>query len=979
MKNSHFFWAITLLLILSLSSVYAADRSNWNEYKAPVVTEVQPSGSREITVYLQAVTGTDGADKLLVELFENNSLIKKKNLGKSKNVERQTTFDMTHSGTYSLKITASRKEESTEVESQIFTFDYILPLDSPQVDAKNVGSKTLTVSWGKVDEAQYYEVLIKDYNTGSIVVTQTTKDCEISFTNLEQNKTYLIEVSAVRNGEKSTSSGLKKTAKDQVDRSWYFTWFGQSTKETLNHYELLDSDDLKVKLYAGSRTEQGGKFTTFHDGISFYYTKIDAQTENFELTATFTVDWINPNPDGQEGFGLLILDSIGTHGVSSVNNYTNSVGLIATKFEERINNVKYSGKDVLGARFVTDITPEILSQGDSAIAENAKSETHAFSYDQNHFVKTGDVYTLTIKKDNTGYHCIFIRPEEDKEWVTNEDGEYERKVYPEQFTLYGTDSLLQLDPTYLYVGFAAARWCECTISDVKLTITDPKTDPPAEEKPADLVALYTKINSPSGYYTRQYPFAFTANADGYITVKQSGSSHIYIDNMPVKANEDFCQTINLLSDTNNLYVIFTPDPNYRPGENQVIAQFNEETQKNEENYSPTYLYQDVTVREISGSTIYVSPKGFGFNSGTKSSPLDLETALKYCKPGQTIELAGGTYNLAKQIVIERGNNGTADAPKILKSAQNEEVTLKFVKTALKGGIVIWGDYWIFQDFDICNTPDNIKGLQVGGNYNIIKNITAYNCGDTGIQISGSSSETFDKWPHDNLILSCISHDNSDSANNNADGFAAKLTCGEGNVFDSCIAYCNIDDGWDLYSKIETGRIGVVTIKNCIAYKNGSLSTGLGNGDGNGFKLGGDGIAVAHVIENSIAFSNNANGITSNSNPAVRVYNCTLYGNGNRNLTLYGKGSDARLYELEGVLSIGGALSDDISEMPSLASTSNYLCNGNVGINSLGERLDSSIFTSVDTKNLSITTKDGKINLNGLFSQSTTSGAHFNLL
>ena len=971
MKKFLFF---ALLVVLSLGCSYAADRSNWNEYKAPVVTGVQPSGSREITVYLQAVTGTDGADKLLVELSENNSLIKKKNLGKSKNVERQTTFDMTHSGTYTLKITASRKEESSVFESAVYTFDYLLPLDAPQVSARNMGKGFLTISWDKVDEAQYYEVLLQDYNSQAVVKAATTEKCEISFSDLQQDKAYSIVVSAVRGEEKSSSVALKKTARNEVDRTWQFTWFGQSTKETLNHYELLDSDALKVKLYAGSRTEQGGKFTTFHDGISFYYTKIDAKKENFELTATFTVDWINPNPDGQEGFGLLILDSLGSYGVSSVNHYTNSVGLIATKFEERINNVKYSGKDVLGARFVTGITPEILGQGDSAIAENAVNESHGFSFDQNHLVKTGDVYTLTIKKDNTGYHCIYVRPEEDREWVTNEDGEYERKVYPEEFTLYGVDSLLQLDTEYLYVGFAAARWCEVTVSDVKLTITDPSTDPMAEEKPADLVPLTTKVNSPSGYYSREYPFVFSANADGYITVKESATNHVYIDNERVKANEDFTENIGLLSDSNTLFVTFTPDASYRPGENQVIAQFNEETQKNEENYDPVYLYQDVSVREFSGSVIYVSPRGFGFNKGTKASPVDLETALKYCKPGQTIELAGGTYNLSKQLVVERGNNGTEDKPKTLTSASGEKVVLKFIKTAQKGGIVLWGNYWIFKNFDICNTPDNVKGLQVGGNYNTISNICAYNCGDTGIQISGSSSDPFEKWPHDNLVVGCISHDNSDSANNNADGFAAKLSCGEGNVFDSCVAYCNIDDGWDLYAKIESGPIGAVTIKNCVAYKNGSLSTGVGNGDGNGFKLGGDGISAAHVIENSIAFSNNANGITSNSNPAVKVYNCTLYGNGNRNLTLYGKGTGERSFELDGVLSIGGTLSDDITEMPSLASPNNFLCNGNVGVNSLGQRLDSSVFKSVDIKNVSITYEDGKLNMHGLLEQETGYGA-----
>ena len=85
---------------------------------------------------------------------------------------------------------------------------------------------------------------------------------------------------------------------------------------------------------------------------------------------------------------------------------------------------------------------------------------------------------------------------------------------------------------------------------------------------------------------------------------------------------------------------------------------------------------------------------------------------------------------------------------------------------------------------------------------------------------------------------CTSYNNADNGYEDADGFAAKLTCGPGNVFDGCIAYNNADDGWDLYAKIQTGPIGVVTIKNCIAYSNGYLSDGTNAGNGNGFKLGG---------------------------------------------------------------------------------------------------------------------------------------------
>jgi hypothetical protein len=64
---------------------------------------------------------------------------------------------------------------------------------------------------------------------------------------------------------------------------------------------------------------------------------------------------------------------------------------------------------------------------------------------------------------------------------------------------------------------------------------------------------------------------------------------------------------------------------------------------------------------------------------------------------------------------------------------------------------------------------------------------------------------------------------------NADGFACKLTTGYGNVFDGCISYNNSDDGWDLYTKAESGPIGPVTIQNCIAFNNGMTTQGSRHG------------------------------------------------------------------------------------------------------------------------------------------------------
>ncbi len=60
----------------------------------------------------------------------------------------------------------------------------------------------------------------------------------------------------------------------------------------------------------------------------------------------------------------------------------------------------------------------------------------------------------------------------------------------------------------------------------------------------------------------------------------------------------------------------------------------------------------------------------------------------------------------------------------------------------------------------------------------------------------------------------------------------------------------------------------MTIENSLAYGNGTLSDGTvdSNGDRNGYKLGGDGIAVNHVVRHSIAYKNGKHGFTYNSNP-----------------------------------------------------------------------------------------------------------------
>ena len=170
---------------------------------------------------------------------------------------------------------------------------------------------------------------------------------------------------------------------------------------------------------------------------------------------------------------------------------------------------------------------------------------------------------------------------------------------------------------------------------------------------------------------------------------------------------------------------------------------------------------------------------------------------------------------------------------------------------------MFGDYWLVKGLEVKGAGDN--GIFIGGSYNRLEQIEAHHNRDTGIQLGRyASTAAKSEWPAYNEIIRSYSHNNYDPDDGeDADGFAAKLTVGPGNLFDACIAAYNVDDGWDLYSKTDTGAIGAVTIRNSIAYANGATSDGTStsNSDGNGFKLGGEKIAVNHIVENSIAFNN----------------------------------------------------------------------------------------------------------------------------
>ncbi|MFI1723472.1 carbohydrate-binding protein [Streptomyces sp. NPDC020489] len=288
-----------------------------------------------------------------------------------------------------------------------------------------------------------------------------------------------------------------------------------------------------------------------------------------------------------------------------------------------------------------------------------------------------------------------------------------------------------------------------------------------------------------------------------------------------------------------------------------------------------------------GGALYVSPTGTAGAAGTIDAPTTLASAIGKVSAGGTIYLRGGTYNQSSTITVPVGNNGTASARTRLSAYPGEKPVLNFsaqTESSSNRGLQLMGNYWHVTGLTVERAGDN--GIFVGGSNNVLeRTVTRYNR-DTGLQLGRIASTTpTSQWPANNLIVSAESHDNADSDGEDADGFAAKLTVGSGNVFRHAVAHNNIDDGWDLYTYSDYDPIGAVTIEDSLSYDNGTLSDGsqAGNGDRNGYKLGGEDVPVNHVVRRSIAFDNGKHGFTYNSNPgSMTISNNLSIDNAERN-------------------------------------------------------------------------------------------------
>ena len=476
------------------------------------------------------------------------------------------------------------------------------------------------------------------------------------------------------------------------------------------------------------------------------------------------------------------------------------------------------------------------------------------------------------------------------------------------------------------------------------------------------------VTSPTTSGSEDYDLTFRGNADGTLVITDAKGNEV--KNEAVKANTNVVTAVKLAEGVNDYSITFTPDADYAPGAHQRLT-----------SYDAVTFAHSVTYKTFSTDTnvVYVSPEGLATNNGTKESPLDIYTAVAYARAGQKIVLAGGTYNLNKTIVTNRGVDGTKGS--LIYMIADPQATERpvFDFNSACAGMVLAGDYWYFYGFDVTKSADAQKGIQLSGSHCTLDRIDAYKNGNTGIQISRYMTyDKFEDWPSDDLILNCTSYLNADKGYEDADGFAAKLTVGNNVVFDGCISYYNADDGWDLFAKVETGSIGMVTVMNSVAYKNGYVLDAEGKdvdaGNGNGFKLGGSSISGHHRLINCVAFDNKCKGIDSNSCPDIQVENCTSFNNESFNVALYTNDAANTDFSASGIISYRS--NTNVAENLKLRGTqdetkvygtNNYYWDTQTRTskNTEGVAVADDWFVSLDTSKVPTRNADGTINMNGL--------------
>jgi len=542
---------------------------------------------------------------------------------------------------------------------------------------------------------------------------------------------------------------------------------------------------------------RGGKIANSHDGLTFFYTELPT-SDNFELQATVRVEQFGP----ENGAKPAAQEGAGLL-VRDV------IGVPRQQpLKEGYEEFPAASNLVMNAIMTQDKKDNVRVKMQAITREgvfqpwgNAGAGIKKQSYKEEIDLSQTPEFRLKLQRTNDGFITAWS-PVGSDAWVSQ--------------SVPRADLISVQKRDHYYVGFFASRNAKITVSDASLTTSAAET---VTSKPwqAKALPVVVQLNSAAKSTSEKYRVQARANSDGVFSVRQN---EVVIGNdKAVKAGEMYSLPTTL-TETNAFNLSFTP------------AQGDT-------------VHQQFTVEKVDGftaTTLYAAPDGTANGKGTIASPLDLASAINLLAPGGTLILKAGEYP-------------RSDIPLSASGHAEQRKTLQAEGKAVIHGLLVDASYWNIKGVDITD-----KSLRIQGSHNLIENVTAYRNDDTGIQISSPDNVGRPLWASDNRVINSESYANVDPGKINADGFAVKMRVGEGNRLENCYSHDNIDDGFDLFNKIEDGANGVVVIENSIARNNTS----------NGFKLGGEGQPVAHEVRNSKAEGNQLDGFTDNFNPGKLV-------------------------------------------------------------------------------------------------------------
>ena len=931
---------------------------DWESVAKPVICKVE-AGADGFTVTVEGIVDEyNGAEDIVVTMLHNDGQAGEAVIKRSEGTAT-VNFTAHESGDYTFVATAQRLGCADKASDVYEVKDFILGVKMPTITwAENKGNGEVYLDWVNISDAKDYTLTykVKGSDESTAVKIDGITEGDYTVKNLTVGSTYEFSVVANRaDGYCSAVSEKELSVTADTQKNWYVSTVGsaQETKATITEADgnaqvinIANGDTASKKVATveakditnttGSmeiQAKASGKISDDEDGFSYYYTKVNPEKENFELTATFTVTDASLTPDNQTGFGVVVADTLG------VNNW--GTPSYVHKYFNYFSSMMYSSKiNAPTMRYITGYTSADTSNKDGVDRVNNNVKFNQLTGTD--MFKVGAEYTFTVRKTDDGYEAV----------ATTENGTQTQKLTANDFTS------VQEDGTVV-VGVMVARKIGVKITDIKFTTSESKglaTSEVVEDKVTPSIRVYSSNTCGAG----EYEYTVVPNCAG--TLKVTGSADGKAISKEVTADEVVRIPVAVNVGSNTIKAEFEP---------AAAANITSTTTVTSETNVTRKVYGEA------GQTIIVTPDGKITGDGTEESPLDINTAVSYAQPGQTILMKNGVYD--KWITINRSVCGTADKPiNLVAESISTDGTDGVVLSG--AGLTVIGSYWHVYGLYVKDSSG--VGIQVSGNYNTIDMCTVNHAANSGIQISrNGGADNYagiqgKLWPTGNLIKNCESFDNCDAGRNDADGFAAKLTCGEGNRFYGCISHNNIDDGWDLYAKSVSGTIGSVTIENSVAYNNGWLTTddvtaaGYNYGEGNGFKLGGGYLKGGHKLINCVSFGNHAKGITSNSCPDISITRCTAYNNGNANSYSIGLNTmDSMLKEwkVSGLISMSKA---DLTAKADLIPFSqhgddNYIYNGSESYNNLGQKATDEWFESVDTTIRPSRNVDGTIDMHNL--------------